>query len=273
MESMNNLFNRPPFSTIKKKIENVFGDSQETAYRAALSTFLALSLSTSSMASNPEISSSEKKDAVPGITNPDWRKNLAIKKDSLSHEIVQYEQVLLDRVVKGTPYETKKSINEKGLVTVVKSFRVSPSENHQSGSRVDVTYQTDSGLEKPVAIAVTEYDTKSQQQITVMDGAYDKGITGEANYIKIIDSKGKDAASVGFIDENGDGLYEMVGTVQPAGEHQILEAYVKAQILYDYSLKNVLHISRPKPVSPDTAPQKIQPEPIQNNLLSQNIDN
>jgi hypothetical protein len=269
---MNNLFNRPPFSTIKKKIENTFGDSQEAVYRTALSGLLALTLSGSALASNPE-SPAEKKDIAPTSETSKWKKDLAAKCDSLSHEIVNYEQSLLDRAIKGTPYEVRDAIDGEGNKVVVKSFRVSAPEGRQTGTRVDITYRNESGVEMPIAIAVTKYDSKSQQQITVVDGAYDRGIIGQANYIRVVDSQGKESAVVGFVDQNKDGLYEIVGTVQPVAQKQVLEAYVNAQVLYDRSLKDVLHVPQRMNTTPDQVPQKIQPQNLPEGMLSQNIDN
>lgn len=269
---MINPFNRPPFSVIKKKIETVLGDSQDAAYRTALGGLLALTLSGSAMASNPE-SPAEKKDLAPTAETSKWKKELAAKCDSLSHEIASYEQAILDRAIKGKPYEVRDAVDGEGNSVVVKSFRISAPEGLQTGSRVEITYRNDSGSETPIAIAVTKYDSKSQQRITVIDGAYDRGIVGQANYVRVVDSQGKESASIGFVDQDKDGSYEMVGTAQPAARKQVLEAYVNAQVLYDRSLKDVLHVPQRMNTTPDQVPQKIQPQNLPEGMLSQNIDN
>lgn len=271
---MINPFNKPPFSTIKKKIENAFTDSQDAVYRQALASLLAFGLSTSAMASQPDIQSKDKKITSTESIAPDWRKELIAKKDSLAHEITAYEQDLLDRTSKGNPYETKKIADENGKSFVVKSFRVSAPEGRETGSRVDITYsENPTGESKPMAIAITEYDSKSGQQITLTDGAYNRGITGEANHFKTVDSRGGNEATIGFTDSDKDGQYNVLGTAHPVGEFETLRAYLNVQVLYDRCLKDVLHVPHPVKQAPVPEKQKTHPDPLKNGLLSQNIDN
>lgn len=285
---MNNLFNKPPFSHLKKGIETMLGnpkasetgkleslkktldDFVDAPWKIALIAMISIGSLSESHAASPQVPDATSQQSMELKTV--W----ANKMDSLSCEIKDHQAQIFERAAKAHARETKISKDENGKQFTTKSYWMKGIEDVSGASVVDITYADSSGVEIPVALSIAKASHRqgSKAEVRVTDGAYGTGIRGMANHVKITDSQGVPVSLYGFKDQlskDGQNVLEPVGDFASMATGKVTEAFIKTNVLYETLLKGALHIKSDNEHGTTQHPAPFTDRAV-GGRLSQNVD-